>query len=56
MKKGQIYEGRIQEVEFPNKGKIFIPEEEKTVVVKNGAPRRTRPARRGAARRAAGAG
>ena len=38
MKKGQIYEGRIQEVEFPNKGKIFIPEEEKTVVVKNGAP------------------
>ena len=38
MKKGQIYEGRIQEVEFPNKGKIFIPEEKKTVVVKNGAP------------------
>ena len=38
MKKGQIYEGRIQEVEFPNKGKILLPEEEKTVVVKNGAP------------------
>ena len=32
MKKGQIYEGRIQEVEFPNKGKIFIPEEKKRLL------------------------
>lgn len=38
MKKGQVYEGRIETVEFPNKGKIYLPEEEKTVVVKNGVP------------------
>ncbi len=38
MKKGQIYEGRIETVEFPNKGKILLPEEEKTVIVKNGVP------------------
>ena len=36
MKKGQVYEGRIETVEFPNKGKIYLPEEEKTVIVKNG--------------------
>ena len=34
MKKGQVYEGRIETVEFPNKGKIYLPEEEKTVIVK----------------------
>ncbi len=38
MKKGQIYEGIIGAVEFPNKGKIFLKEEDKTVVVKNGVP------------------
>lgn len=38
MKKGQVYEGRIETVEFPNRGKIYLPEEEKTVVVKNGVP------------------
>ena len=38
MKKGQVYEGRIETVEFPNKGKIYLPEEEKTVIVKNGVP------------------
>ena len=38
MKKGQVYEGRIEIVEFPNKGKIYLPEEEKTVIVKNGVP------------------
>ena len=45
MKKGQIYEGIIERVDFPNKGMIYIPEEEKyvtekdtTVTVKNGIP------------------
>lgn len=38
MKKGQIFEGIIERVEFPNKGKVFIPEEERYVVVKNGIP------------------
>ena len=28
MKKGQIYEGIIERVDFPNKGMIYIPEEE----------------------------
>ncbi len=41
MKKGQIYEGRIETVEFPNKGKIFLQEEERTVIVKNGVPGQT---------------
>lgn len=36
MKKGEIYEGIIEKVEFPNKGKVQI--EGKTVVVKNGMP------------------
>ena len=35
MKKGQVYEGVVTSVEFPNKAKVAIPEEEKTVVVKN---------------------
>lgn len=38
MKKGQIYEGVIESVDFPNKGKVFLPEEDKCVVVKNGVP------------------
>lgn len=38
MKKGQIYEGFIETVEFPNKGKIYLPGEEKPVIVKNGIP------------------
>ena len=38
MKKGQIYEGIIETVEFPNKGKIYLPGEEKPVIVKNGIP------------------
>lgn len=37
MKKGQIIEGRIDRVEFPNKG-IIITEEGKRLVVKNGIP------------------
>lgn len=36
MKKGQVYEGVIESVDFPNKGKIRFAEEEKTVIVKNG--------------------
>lgn len=35
MKKGQILEGIVTEVQFPNKGIVKIEGEEKTVVVKN---------------------
>ncbi len=38
MKKGQVYEGVIDRVEFPNHGKIALPGEEKVVTVKNGIP------------------
>lgn len=38
MKKGQVYEGIIKEVEFPNKGKVYLSEEDRTVIVKNGVP------------------
>ena len=38
MKKGQIYEGIIEKVEFPNKGKVYISEEKQYVTVKNGIP------------------
>lgn len=38
MKKGQILEGRIEYVDFPNKGIVQIDGEEKRVIVKNGAP------------------
>ena len=38
MKKGQILEGRIEYVDFPNKGVVQIDGEEKKVIVKNGAP------------------
>ena len=37
MKKGQVLEGIIERVDFPNKG-IVTTEEGKTVVVKNGIP------------------
>ena len=35
MKKGQIFEGKIVRVEFPNKGIAVIPGEEKNIIVKN---------------------
>lgn len=38
MKKGQIYEGLIEKVEFPNKGIVSVEGEEKKVIVKNGIP------------------
>ena len=38
MKKGQVYEGLIQKVEFPNKGIVTVEGEDKTVIVKNGIP------------------
>lgn len=41
MKKGQIFEGTIEKVDFPNKGIIIVPEEGKTVIVKNGVPGQT---------------
>ena len=38
MKKGQVYEGMIQKVEFPNKGIVQVDGKEKPVIVKNGIP------------------
>ena len=38
MKKGQVYEGWIEKVEFPNKGLTAVDGEEKGVIVKNGIP------------------
>ena len=38
MKKGQVLQGTVAYVDFPNKGMIYIPEEEKYVTVKNGIP------------------
>lgn len=38
MKKGQVYEGLIEKVEFPNKGIVSVEGEEKKVIVKNGIP------------------
>ena len=38
MKKGQIYEGKIEKVEFPNKGIVAVQGEENKVIVKNGIP------------------
>ena len=33
MKKGQIYEGVIERVDFPNKGIVYIPEEDQYVTI-----------------------
>ena len=38
MKKGQVWERIVKEVDFPNKGKVFLPEEDRTVIVKNTVP------------------
>ena len=38
MKKGQVYEGIIEKVEFPNKGIVSVEGEDKPVLVKNGIP------------------
>ena len=38
MKKGQVYEGLIEKVEFPNKGIVSVEGEESKVIVKNGIP------------------
>lgn len=38
MKKGQVYEGIIKKVEFPNKGIVSVEGEENPVLVKNGIP------------------
>lgn len=38
MKKGQIFEGVIEKVEFPNKGIVYVAEENRHVIVKNGMP------------------
>ena len=36
MKKGEVYEGIIEKVEFPNKGYVMV--EDQRVLVKNGIP------------------
>ena len=36
MKKGQVYEGIVERVDFPNKGIVRVGED--TVVVKNSLP------------------
>ena len=36
MKKGEIYEGLIEKVEYPNKGIVYVGEQK--VTVKNGIP------------------
>ena len=36
MKKGEIYEGVIEKVDFPNKGIVMVDEQK--VTVKNGMP------------------
>ena len=38
MKKGQILEGYIERVDFPNKGIVKVEGEEKTLIVKNAIP------------------
>lgn len=38
MKKGQVYEGLIEKVEFPNKGIVSVEGEANKVIVKNGMP------------------
>lgn len=38
MKKGQVYEGVIEKVEFPNRGIVTVDGEDKNVIVKNGIP------------------
>jgi len=35
MKKGQVYEGYVSSVDFPNKARVAIPEEDRVVTVKN---------------------
>ncbi len=35
VKKGQVYEGLIEEVRFPDKGIVFLPDEEKPIVVRH---------------------
>ena len=34
MKKGQVYEGVIESVEFPNKGIVNVSQEDRCVIVK----------------------
>ena len=38
MKKGQVLEGYIERVDFPNKGFAVVEDEEKKVIVKNTVP------------------
>ena len=38
MKKGDIYEGTVSRVDFPNKGRVELPDEDTVVTVKNTIP------------------
>ena len=40
MRKGQIFEGIIERVDFPNKGIVYLQEEERYVTVKTEFPDR----------------
>lgn len=41
MKKGEIYEGKVMEMTFPNKGHVCVEGEEDSVMVKNALPGQT---------------
>ena len=43
MKKNEIYEGMVNELKFPNKGKVIVENEEETVMVKNTLPGQKSP-------------
>ena len=41
MKKGEIYEGKVEKMTFPNKGYVYVEGEPEPVVVKNALPGQT---------------
>ncbi len=41
MKKGEIYEGKVKSITFPNKGHVYVEGEEDLVMVKNALPDQT---------------
>lgn len=38
MKKGQVVEGIVKEIQFPNKGMVEVEGEERKVIIKNVLP------------------
>lgn len=41
MKKGEIYEGKVEKIAFPNKGYVYVEGEPEPVIVKNALPGQT---------------